>query len=133
MDTVIWQRAYDLRFLGAVFLLTAFIDLYIIVKNPTYSLPFFCLKPVGIPGVLAKAQSPTLHILIGYGFLRLRRWSLFLYLFYAAFGLLNATVNYTCFGYGRIRTILVVSLLVFTAYILWRRDRFQPAPAPNAL
>jgi hypothetical protein len=124
----IWQQAHDIRYLGALFLLTAFTDLYIIVKNPEYALTIFCLKPSGTLGVLVKAQSPTLHTLIGYGFLRLRRWSLFLYLAYAAFGLLNATVNYACFGYGRVRTVFVISLLAFTGYVIWRRDRFQPRP-----
>jgi hypothetical protein len=129
---IIWQRAHDLRYLGALFLLTAFTDFYIIVANPEYALTIFCQKPGGALGVLAKAQSPTLHTLIGYGFLRLRRWALFLYLAYAGFGLLNATVNYACFGYGRVRTVFLLSLLAFTAYIVWRRDRFQPSSAVNS-
>lgn len=124
-----WQRAHDIRYLGALFLLSAFMDVYIILANPTYALPFFCSKPDGVLGVVAKAQSPTLHTVIGYGFLRLRRWSLVLYLFYAGFGLLNATVNYACFGYGRIRTTLVVTLLLFTAYVWWRRHGFMQGDA----
>jgi hypothetical protein len=127
----IWQRAHDIRYLGALFLLTAFTDLYIIMANPEYALTVFCIKPSGTLGILAKAQSPTLHTLIGYGFLRLRRWSLLLYLAYAAFGLVNATVNYACLGYGRVRTVFLFSLLAFTAYIFWRRDRFEPAAAPR--
>jgi hypothetical protein len=125
--STIWERAHDIRYLGALFLLTALTDLYIIVANPQYSLTIFCTKPGGVLGVLAKAQSPTLHTLIGYGFLRLRRWSLFVYLAYAAFGLLNATANYACFGYGRVRTAFLITLVAFTGYILWRRDRFQPS------
>jgi hypothetical protein len=119
-----WDRAHDLRFLGALFLISAAIDLWIILASPKYSLPFFCLKPTGFLGFLAKAQSPTFHIFIGYGFLQLKRWALFVYLAYAAFGLLNATVNFTCFGIGRIRTVLVISLVIFTGYILMRRHRF---------
>jgi hypothetical protein len=130
---LIWERAHDLRYLGALFLLTALTDFYIIVANPEYALTVFCQKPAGVLGILAKAQSPTLHTLIGYGFLRLRRWALFLYLVYATFGLVNGTVNYACFGYGRVRTVFLLSLLAFTAYILWRRDRFQPGPAARAL
>ncbi len=124
---IVWGRAHDIRYLGALFLLSAFMDVYIIASNPAYALPFFCTKPTGALGILAKAQSPALHTLLGYGFLRLRRWSLFLYLAYAGFGLLNATVNYACFGYGRIRTTLVLTLLVFTGYVLWRRQSFPPA------
>lgn len=122
---IVWARAHDIRYLGALFFLTAFTDLYIIVANPEYALTIFCTKPGGIFGVLAKAQSPTLHTLIGYGFMRLRRWALFLYLAYAAFGLLNATANYACFGYGRVRTVFLVTLIGFTLYVLWRRRCFH--------
>jgi hypothetical protein len=129
--STIWERAHDIRYLGALFLLTALSDFYIIVANPDYSMTIFCVKPSGALGVLAKAQSPTFHTLIGYGFLRLRRWSLFVYLAYAAFGLSYATANYACLGYGRVRTAFLLTLVAFTGYILWRRDRFQPATAPT--
>jgi hypothetical protein len=122
---IVLQRAHDIRFLGSLFLLTAVLDLYIIVVNPEYVLMVFCAKPGGVLGLLAKAQSPTLHVLIGTGFLRIQRWSLMLYLAYAAFGLLNAIVNFACFGYGRVRTVFLLSLLGFTAYVWWRRTVFQ--------
>jgi hypothetical protein len=121
----IWERAHDIRYLGALFFLTAFTDFYIIVANPSYALTVFCAKPAGVWGILAKAQSPTLHTLIGYGFMRLRRWALLLYLLYAAFGFLNATANYACFGYGRVRTVFLLTLAGFTAYIWWRRHCFH--------
>lgn len=119
-----WAAGHDLRYLGALFLLSAFMDLYIIMANPDYALPVFCSKPTGWLGVAAKAQSPPSHLLIGYGFVRLRRWALVLYLVYAAYQLISAMVNYVCFGYGRIRTVMFVTLLMFTGYIVWRRDRF---------
>lgn len=122
---VSWRRGHDIRYLGGLFLLSAFMDAYIILANPSYALSVFCTKPEGLLGVLAKAQSPTLHTLIGYGFLRLRRWSLLVYLAYAGFGLTNAVVNTACFGVGRIRTVLIVTLALFTAYVLWRRDAFR--------
>ncbi len=124
----VWARGHDVRYLGALFLLSALMDTYIIVMNPAYALTVFCTKPEGALGLVAKAQSPTLHTLIGYGFLRLRRWSFFLYLAYAGFGLTNAAVNYGCYGFGRIRAVLFVTLSLFTAYVLWRRHCFvQPA------
>ncbi len=126
---VSWQRGHDVRYLGGLFLLSAFMDAYIILANPSYALSVFCTKPEGWLGVLAKAQSPTLHSLIGYGFLRLRRWSLLVYLAYAGFGLTNAVVNTACFGVGRIRTVLIVTLVLFTAYVLWRRDAFRLDPS----
>ncbi len=127
---IIWARAHDIRYLGALFFLTAFTDFYIIVTNPSYALTVFCAKPAGVWGILAKAQSPTLHTLIGYGFMRLRRWSLLVYLVYAAFGFSNAAANYACFGYGRVRTAFLLTLIGFTAYIWWRRHCFEPAAQP---
>ncbi|MBM4125023.1 MAG: hypothetical protein FJ246_08750 [Nitrospira sp.] len=126
-----WAHAHDIRYLGALFLLTALTDLFIIVANPSYALTVFCMKPTGVAGLFAKTQSPTLHLLIGYGFMRLRRWSLLLYLAYAAFGLLNATANYACFGYGRVRTAFLLTLIAFTAYIVWRRQGFRSAATPR--
>jgi hypothetical protein len=128
-----WASSHDIRYLGALFLLTALMDLYIILARPDYTLTVFCMKPSGLWGTLAKAQSPTLHLLIGYGFLRLRRWSLLLYLAYAAFGVTNASVNYACFGYGRIRTVFLLSLVAFTLYVVWRRKRFASPPVAPAL
>lgn len=121
---IAWKQAHDIRYLGGLFLVTAFTDLYIILANPDYQLAVFCEKPTGVPGIFAKAQSPLLHIAIGYGFLSLRRWSFFVYLAYAGFGLLNAAANFACFGFGRIRTVFFISLLAFTVYVVWRRGCF---------
>ncbi len=121
----VWRRAHDVRYLGALFLLSAVMDLYIILKQPDYALSVFCTKPVGLPGLLFKIQSPTIHTFIGYGFLRLRRWALLLYLAYAGFGLINAMANFSCFGYGRVRTAFFISLIGFTAYVWFRRQVFR--------
>ena len=123
--TLVWRRAHDVRYLGALFLASAVMDLYIILKQPDYALSVFCTKPVGLPGLLFKVQSPTIHTFIGYGFLRLRRWALLLYLAYAAFGLINALANFSCFGYGRVRTAFFITLIGFTAYVWWRRGAFR--------
>jgi hypothetical protein len=132
LRTVLAQ-GHDIRYLGALFLLTAALDLFIILARPDYALTVLCVRPSGLWSVLAKAQSPTLHLVIGYGFLRLRRWSLVLYLVYAAFGVINALANFACFGYGRIRTVFLISLLAFTAYVIWRRRCFVSIPLPQAL
>jgi len=123
----VWTRAHDIRFLGGLFLLSALMDFYLILAQPEYALTVFCTKPSGPWGILAKAQSPSFHLLIGYGFLRLRRWSLLIYLLYAGFGLANATANFACFGFGRIRSVFLVTLAAFTAYVIWRREVFAPA------
>lgn len=128
---LVWKRGHDIRFLGGLFLWTALMDLYIILANPEYHLSVFCTKPTGILGLLFKVQSPVLHIAIGYGFLTLRRWALFVFLAYAGFGILNATTNFACFGFGRIRTVFFISLLAFTAYVIWRRDSLVTHSRPS--
>jgi hypothetical protein len=117
----VWQRGHDIRLLGFLLLISALNDTWIILKNLDYLLPFYCTKPDGIPGFLTKAISPALHVTVGYGFIRLRRWSLFVYLIYAAYGFTNGLVNLTCFGPGRIRNTLLTAIIVSTIYIILRR------------
>jgi hypothetical protein len=81
----------------------------------------------GAWGWLVKIQSPILHGVLGYGFLRRRRWSYHLYMAYAAFGLSSALVNLVVFGVGRIRIIFIVSLALITTYIFTRRRVFVRA------
>jgi len=117
----------DLQAIGCLFLLAAVTDLYIIQARPDYALKIMGQALPGTWGVLAKAQSPVLHILIGVGFLLVKRWGLFVYLLYAGFGIINAAVNLAVLpGPHRIRIIFMLSLAAFTAYILWRRTRFAP-------
>ncbi|MBA5862560.1 MAG: hypothetical protein KF814_18800 [Nitrospiraceae bacterium] len=120
-----WAEGHDIRFLGLLFLVSAANDAIIIAKNPDYLLPFFCTKLDGAAGFVTKALSPFLHTWVGYGFVRVKKWSLLVYLVYAAYGTTNALVNLTCFGPGRIRNTLLIALMVFTSYILWRRRLFQ--------
>lgn len=117
----VWRQGHDIRFLGLLLLISALNDTWIILKNLDYLLPFYCTKLDGLPGFATKAISPALHLVVGYGFLRLRRWSLFVYLLYAAYGFTNGAVNLTCFGPGRIRNTLLVTIVCSTLYILWRR------------
>jgi hypothetical protein len=117
----VWDQGHDIRFLGLLLLISAVNDSWIILANPGYQLPFFCTKIDGVPGFVTKAISPALHLGVGYGFLRLRRWSLLLYFVYAAYGFTNGLINLTCFGPGRIRNTLLAAILLSTAYIFWRR------------
>jgi len=122
---VAYERGHDLRYLGAHFFLTAFMDIYIIVANPEYGLKILGTTFAGTWGILWKLQSPVFHLLIGIGFLRVKRWGLLVYLLYAVFSLINATVNLAVLPPPhRIRITFLVLLAVFTAYILWRRKRF---------
>jgi hypothetical protein len=120
------RGSLDLQAIGFLFLLTAFTDLYIIQARPDYGLKILGTALPGAWGVLSKAQSPTLHILIGVGFLLVKRWGLLVYLLYAGFGIVNAAVNLAVLPPPhRIRIIFMISLAVFTAYILWRRKAFK--------
>lgn len=125
---LVWRQGHDIRFLGLLLLLSALNDAWIILKNLDYLLPIFCTKPDGVPGFLTKAISPALHLAVGYGFFRLRRWALFLYFAYAGYGFTNGIVNLTCFGPGRIRNTLLVVIVLSTAYVLWRRRVLLQAP-----
>ena len=117
----VWHQGHDIRFLGLLLLISAVIDSWIIAVNLDYLLPFYCTKPDGWLGFLAKAISPALHVVVGYGFIMLRRWGLFAYLLYAAYGLTNGLVNLSCFGPGRIRNSLLIAIVLSTLYLLWRR------------
>ncbi|TAL12032.1 MAG: hypothetical protein EPO02_02705 [Nitrospirae bacterium] len=124
---IAYERGHDLRYIGAHFFLTAFMDVYIIVANPEYGLKVFGTTFGGLWGVLWKLQSPVFHLLIGIGFLGVKRWGLLVYLLYAVFGFVNATVNLVVLPPPHnIRIVFLGLLAVFTAYILWRRKRFAP-------
>lgn len=125
----VWTDGHDIRFLGLLLLISALNDTWIILKNLDYLLPFYCTKLDGVAGFATKAISPALHLAVGCGFMRLRRWSLFVYLVYAAYGLTNGMVNLTCFGPGRIRNTLLVAIVLSTLYILWRRRVLLTGPA----
>ncbi|MDF0644531.1 MAG: hypothetical protein P0111_10900 [Nitrospira sp.] len=117
----VWSRGHDIRFLGLLLVVSAVNDTWIILKNLDYLLPFYCTKLEGVTGFLTKAISPALHLGVGVGFMKLARWSLFLYLIYAAYGFTNGLVNLTCFGSGRIRNTLLVAIVLSTCYVVWRR------------
>ncbi|WP_455244363.1 hypothetical protein [Petrachloros mirabilis] len=125
----VWHRGHDIRFLGLLLFISALNDTWIILMNLDYLLPFYCTKPEGIPGFLTKAISPALHLTVGYGFMKLRRWSLFIYLVYAAYGFTNGLVNLSCFGPGRIRNTLLIAIVLSTLYLLWRRHVLLHKPA----
>ena len=118
------KPALDIVFIGILFISNAVMDLYLILAYPDYALKVFGATFSGLAGEIAKFQSPILHTLIGYGFIRLRRWSYFLFMGYAVFGLVNAGVNFAVLGYGWIRTLFVITLALFVVYIYFRRDCF---------
>ena len=123
------KKPYDLIIIGWIFLSNVLIDSYLIFANPHYALKLFGTSFTGIGGWIAKIQSPVLHGFIGIGFLKQKRWSYLLYMTYATFGLVNAFANLYLLGYGRIRTIFIISLLAITLYIYFRRQAFKETMA----
>ncbi|MFI5303172.1 MAG: hypothetical protein ACHQYP_00130 [Nitrospiria bacterium] len=119
------SKPYDIIFIGWIFLINLLLDSYLIMVNPHYALKIFGTHFNGWAGWAVKIQSPILHGLLGIGFLKQKRWAYLLYMAYAAFGLLNAFSNLYLLGYGKIRTIFIISLLIITVYIYFRRSAFN--------
>ena len=53
---IVRKCGHDIRYLGALFLMSAIMDLYIIVAQPQDVLAVFCTKPEGWLGLLFKIQ-----------------------------------------------------------------------------
>ena len=117
-------KGLDIRILGVLIALSGIIDLYIILQYPAYKMPFWGRTFDGNIGTIIKLLSPTFHLLMGYGFLRLRKWSFYLAMFYGLFALLSALVNFATFGFGRIRTVFIIFVTLFIIYIYFRRGAF---------
>lgn len=111
--------------IGILLIASGFADLYIILDRPEYALPFFGQSLHGVSGWIVKLQSPILHAVIGYGFLRLKKWSFWLYMAYALFGMTNALTNLHLLGPGLIRYIFIASLFILTLYIYFQRKEFH--------
>ncbi len=119
------RRPLDITIFGVMFLLSAPVELYNITTTDwTYTPKFFGIL---LTGPMAKAYlvaQPLLHIALGYGFLTLRRWAVYLALFYAADTLTSAVSSFILLGYGRIRAIFIVLLTPFVVYLIARRKHF---------
>src|SRR5207245_11312970 len=87
------RGSIDLQAIGFLFLLTALTDLYIIPARPDYGLKILGTTLPGIWGILSKAQSPTLHILLGVGLVLGTRLGVFVYLLCAGLRMSNAGFN----------------------------------------
>ena len=120
------RRPLDITIFGILFLISAPIELYNIVQtNWEYTPKFFGVVTGGLFAKAVLAAQPVLHVAIGYGFLRLRRWAVYLALFYAADTLTSAVSSFIFLGYGKIRTIFIAILLPFVIYLIARMKRFD--------
>lgn len=119
------KRPLDITIFGVLFLISAPVELYnIITTDWTYTPKVFGFQLTGPPAKAYLVAQPLLHITLGYGFLTLRKWAVYLGLFYAADTLTSAISSFILLGYGRIRTLFIALLVPFVIYLIARRKRF---------
>jgi hypothetical protein len=119
------RRPLDFTIFGILFLLSAPMELGNIISTGwTYKPKFFGVETHGLAAYFILALQPVLHVALGYGFLKQRRWTFWLALFYAADVLTSTLLGFAFHGFGRVRTIFLVLLTPFVAYVIWRRRYF---------
>jgi hypothetical protein len=119
------KRPLDLTIFGALFLISAPLELWNIMSTGwQYTPKFFGITTTGLAAKVVLVAQPVLHLAIGYGFLTMRRWAWYLTLFYAADVLTSTVLGFLVHGYGRIRTIFLLLLTPFVIYVIARRRFF---------
>jgi hypothetical protein len=120
------KRPLDITIFGVLFLLSAPVELVNILSTGwQYTPKFFGITTHGIVAKGVLAAQPALHLALGYGFLALRRWVVYLGLFYIGDVLTSAVSSFILYGYGRVRTIFIVLLVPFLIYLIARRAQFK--------
>lgn len=120
------KRPLDITIFGVLFLLSAPIELVNIISTGwQYTPKFFGITTHGMVAKGVLAAQPALHLALGYGFLALRRWVVYLGLFYIGDVLTSAISSFILYGYGRVRTIFIVLLVPFLIYLIARRANFK--------
>jgi hypothetical protein len=119
----------DIKLFGGLFLIVGVVDLVIIELFPSHALKLFGTVVTGPSAFLVKLHSLAIYLLIGYGFLWLRPWAWGLSLAYAGFGLVSELMNQLTFGFYVLRTGFMVTMFLFTVYLIRRRRLFTDAAA----
>jgi hypothetical protein len=120
------RRPLDITIFGVLFLLSAPVELVNILSTGwQYTPKFFGITTHGIVAKGVLAAQPALHLALGYGFLALRRWVVYLGFFYIGDVLTSAVSSFILYGYGRVRTIFIVLLVPFLIYLIARRAQFK--------
>ena len=117
-----------IQLLGGLFMIVGTVDLIVIALFPAYALKLFGTAVAGPASFLVKLHTPAVHLLIGYGFLWLRPWAWGLALAYAGFSLASEGMNQLTFGFNQIRSGFMVTTLLFSSYLIWRRAVFIDEP-----
>ncbi len=119
------KRPLDITIFAILFFISAFIELGNIMSTGwKYEPKFFGILTHGLTAKVVLASHPSLHIALGYGFLKHSRWAFYLSLFYAADVLTSTISSYILHGYGFIRTIFLIALPPFVIYLIARRRYF---------
>ena len=119
------RRPFDIMFFAVGFFLSAPAELYSIISTGwQYPAKFFGITTSGLGSIIVLSAQPILHLILGYGFLTLRRWAVYLGLFYSADVLTSAALGFILEGYGLVRTVFIVVLVPFAFYLVARRSRF---------
>ena len=125
------RRPLDITIFGILFIASAPAELYnIIATDWNYAPKFFGFTLSGMGAKAYLLAQPILHVVIGYGFLRMRRWVFYLALLYAADTLTSAFSSLILLGFGRIRVIFIALLTPFVIYLIARR-RYFVLPSKN--
>jgi hypothetical protein len=117
---------YDIILFGVLMLVAGMGDIYIIVANPQYRLPFFGMKPDGLTGALIKSVHPFFHFGAGFGLIYGKKWAYPFMMAYSVYGLVNAMTNRLLLpGPHRIRMVFMIGTALVMVYLYFRRNQFK--------
>jgi len=117
---------YDILAFGIVMIISGLFDIYIIVANPEYRLTVLGWKLEGPILRYFIFLFPIFHFVVGYGMIKCRRWTYYLFFAFAIYGIVSPAINYFRFPPPhRVRTILLIGSFIVLAYLRWRRPYFK--------
>ena len=120
----------DIRLFGILFVISGVIDFFWIVSYPNYALKVFGTTFTGWIGELVKYQHPVIHLAIGYGFWKTKKWAFYSYLVYLTLACLSEVTTQIVQGYHPTRTTMIIISILFGVYIVWRRPVFEASLRP---
>ena len=122
-----FSSGIDIRLLGILFVISGVVDFFWILSYPNYALKVFGTTFTGWIGAFVKYQHPVIHLAIGYGFWKTKKWALYTYLVYLILACLSETTTQLVQGYHPTRTTMIIISILFGFYIVWRRKIFSSA------
>jgi hypothetical protein len=117
----------DVQLIGALFGIVGVVDAVIITLYLQYDLKVFGTTLTNTSGLLVKFHSPTVHYLLGHGFLLLQPWAWGLAVAYAGFGIVSEIMNQVVWEMSWIRSGFILMTMFFVVYVIHRRGVFTAA------